>query len=383
VILLLAAWLWAVACVSGWAFFKRRRSPVAPAPAAALRVAILRPCAGVEPELARCLSSYPGHTGPAPLVLFAVGAASDPALPVAAAAASALGERGVDARVVITSARGPNHKAAQLAVAAREAGAADVLVIADSDVDLGTLDLSALVDPLAADPRVAACWAPPVEHGPARTLGDRASQAVLGASLHAFPLLARLDGQGLVGKLCALRRSSLAAVGGFDALEGVLGEDMELARRFARRGERIVVAKGTARSLASGRDLPGAVARYARWLAVVRRQRPLLLASYPLLFAATPLLVVAALAVGAPAMAGAAVVLRLMVARGAQAVCGRRGSPAAALVEAGLSDALLLAAFTRALLTRDVVWRGARLRVTRGGRLRACPCSPRRWSRSW
>ena len=367
--LILVAWLGAVTSVCGWALLAG--PPAARPPAeGSLRLVIVRPCAGPEPELQRCLASWPvlreGHLAGA---IFAVGEVDDPALPAAETAAARLRTRGVDARVVVTSAEGPNHKASQLAVAVDGAGEVDVIVVADSDVDLEGLDLGALVDPIAADARVAACWAPPVELGVARTWGDRASQALLGASLHAFPVLARLDRRGMVGKLVALRRSSLAAVGGFASLTGVLGEDMELARRFARRGEEVAVAPIVAPSLASGRDLRGALSRYTRWISVIRRQRPALLASYPLLFAATPLMVPLALAAGAPWIAGAAVALRFSVARLAQSACGRRRSLAGTLLEAVLADALLLAAFAHALASPRVVWRGARLRVLAGGRL--------------
>ncbi len=346
-----------------------RRAPRVPVQSSA-RVVIVRPCAGAEPELARCLASWPRvHAGPLPAVIFAVGDPLDPALPVAQAAADRLRARGVDARVLVTRAAGPNHKASQLAAAVEAAGDADVVVVADSDVDLEGLDLGALVDPIAASKKVAACWAPPVERGVARTLGDRASQAVLGASLHAFPLLSRLDRRGMVGKLVALRRSSLSAVGGFASLAGVLGEDVELARRLAERGDEVVVAAITAPSLASGRDLRVVLSRYTRWLSVVRRQRPALFVSYPLLFAATPILAPLALAAGAPWIAALSVALRLSVARWAQSACGRRRSLPDTLIEAGLADALLLAAFGQALVARRVVWRGARLRVLAGGRL--------------
>jgi ceramide glucosyltransferase len=372
-ILVLAAWLGAIACVCGWAIVVGRPPRVAGG-AALPRAVLVRPCAGDEPELARCLSSWPSLPAGAALgVVFAVADASDAALPVARAAAEALGARGVDARVVLTPAGGPNRKAAQLAAAVDAAGDAEVVVVADSDVDLEGLDLTALIAPVAADDRVAACWAPPVERGAARTLGDRASQALLGASLHAFPILARLDRRGMVGKLVALRRRSLAAAGGFASLAGVLGEDVELARRFARRGEAVAVAAVTAPSLASGRDLGDVVARYARWLTVVRRQRPALLLSYPLLFAATPIASSIAIACRAPWLAAAFVALRLATARLACAACGRRRSLAGALADAGLADALLLAAFARAIAARSVVWRGSRLRVLSGGRLAAEP----------
>ncbi|MEO5725676.1 MAG: glycosyltransferase, partial [Byssovorax sp.] len=298
-------WASVVAAVSLEAIRRAfRRKPLSAARPYGARVLLIRPCAGAELELDRTLASLvEARRSFEVRCRFALETELDAAHPAAERAAAALVAAGIDARVVLTRAAGPNRKAAQLAaVVALETRSLDVILIADSDVDLEGTDLDALVAPLVIKGGLSAVWAPPAEHGRAQTLADRASAALLGASLHAFPLLAGLDPRGLVGKLFAVKRSALVAVGGFDAFAAHLGEDMELAKQLLARGGSIAAAPVVARSLAAGRTWDQAVARFARWLGVIRAQRPLLLASYPALFFATPLLlVVAALtAPGAP-----------------------------------------------------------------------------------
>ena len=118
------------------------------------------------------------------------------------------------------------------------------------------------------------------------------------------------------------------------------------------------------------------MARFARWLGVIRAQRPLLLASYPALFFATPLLlaIAAITAPGAPRLAFVAamiaVVSRSAVALAAARASGRPVALGRAVVESALADALLAAAFVRCLRTRKVVWRDNVLTIERTGLVR-------------
>lgn len=333
------------------------------------RVLVIRPCAGNDPWLEDALTSLAGaRHGFTLRCRLAVADASDPAFAIAQRAASRLTGAGLDAAVVLTAARAPNRKAAQLAaVTAAEEGTFDAVIVADGDVDLTGVDLDALIAPLLARLDHGAVWAPPVEVAPPRTLGDRASAALLSASLHAFPILARLDRGGLVGKLFAVRADALAEIGGFGALARHLGEDMELARRLRARGRAVEAAPFVARSLSAGRTWDQAEERFGRWLTVIRAQRPALLPSYPLLFLATaPILALGALAAPSPlALAAALLALlpRLAVALVASAAAGRRLS----LIDAALGDLLLAGAFLRALRSREVVWRDVPLTIQRGG----------------
>ena len=321
---------------------------------------LLRPLAGDEPGLeARLLA-----TGGASLVVFAVGDAQDAAYPVASRAAAALRRRGIDASVVQTHATGLNHKAAQLARAVATSHARTV-VVADSDVALRDGDLARLREALA-DGTVMAAWAPPVERGEVVTLGDQASRAVLDASLHAFPLLGAIDESGLVGKLFAIRRDALDAIGGFAPLVGVIGEDMELARRLRAHGYRSVMVRGlVARSMASARPLRDVLARYTRWLVVIRMQRPGLLLSYPTLLAPAPLLFLALALAGDRTVLVLALLFRLLVSCVARRLAGLPFAPLRAAAQGLLADLTLLAACGAALSSREVRWRGRTLRVSR------------------
>jgi ceramide glucosyltransferase len=371
--LALFVWSYAVATTvlygAGRAALQRRSG--APRDLAAIRTLVVRPCAGTEPHLERALASLARARSTAAIACrIAVESASDPAEPIARRAAAALERAGLDARVVLTAADAPNHKAAQIAaVLAAERGPFDAIVIADSDVDLDGFDLDALLGPLfeydkeyrkerrlfppetpdRRPPRTGAVWAPPVEVGASAGAGDRASAAVLSGSLHAFTILG--------------------------ALERVLGEDMELARRLAAAGHGVRVAPMVARSLKSGRTWRCSVERYARWLTVIRAQRPRLLVSYPLLFLATPLILAGSALVApfapAPALAAAvlAVTSRLCAAVCARLLAGLGLSLAASTVDAVLADALLAHAFARALAARTVTWRGRALTIDRRGAL--------------
>ncbi len=383
----LALWTAMVAVISAWALCKPlipagiwsllRRFTRAPTRLDALgdgpvRALLLRPCAGRDERLDDNLASLARARmeGIAVECVFAVGAEEDPATPSVRAAVTHLRAAGFECVCVITDALGPNHKVDQLARASL-GRASDVVIVADSDVDLGGLDLTALVAPLREG--VACAWAAVGERAP-RTAGDRASMAVLTGGLHAFALLARLDPAGMVGKLFAVRADALATAGGFEALVRHLGEDMELARRLLGRGMLVQAASITAFSTAAGRSVRAVRDRYARWLLVVRTQRAGLMASYPLLFFAAPLQVVLALALAghspwALAALWTAVVSRCAVAAGARRAAGLPLEARAVLLDPWLGDAVLCAAWVRALTLREVRWRGGVLRWDADGLL--------------
>lgn len=378
---LLLGWAGVVALVSGvavarvwWRHREGTRAPQAPATEGSVpSVVVVRPCAGLEPYLRRSLASTASlrHAGPLRVVL-TTSTFDDPARPVLLEVAATLRARGMDVAVEVVAPLGPNLKASQLA-GVLDAADEDVALVIDSDVELEGRELARLLAPLC-DPtaRAGAAWCPPVEREPA-SLGDHMSAALLGGSLHAFPLLGVLDPAGLVGKTFAVRLAALRTVGGFAGLVRYLGEDMELARRLRAGGFAVAMSDAVVASLASRRRVTEVLARYARWLLVIRAQRTWRLASYPLLLAATPGIVLGGslgLWLGLPG-AGAAVSLavaaRLVVAYTAARVACRAASPTARIravvYGAVLADPLLLAAFVRALGPAHVRWRDRSLRL--------------------
>jgi ceramide glucosyltransferase len=351
----LAVWSAIVAVVSAWALcapwalplVRRALAALRPAPLRLapingsgerpVRVLLLRPCAGRDASLEDNLRSLGPFEGLEVRCVFAVGSEGDPANDAITEAIASLRSRGVACERIVTGAVGPNHKADQLARAqARCDFAADVVMVADSDVDLAGVDLGAMAGPLARGEH-ACVWVAVSERGE-DTLGDRASGAVLSGGLHAFSLLSRLDPHGMVGKLFALRADALSSVGGFASLVRYLGEDMELSRRLRAQGLSVRALALRARSSARGRSLTAVRDRYARWLLVVRTQRPGLLASYPLLFFAAPVQSLCAIALAWVSPWALAVLALVVGARVMVAVAARRASGLTLSLRAVLVD---------------------------------------------
>ncbi len=337
-------------------------------------VLVLRPCAGHEPSLEKTLASLAKTRRSFDLrCRFAIESENDNAIAAARRAVERLQRAGIAAEIVLTGGGGPNRKVAQLAAAVNDA---DVIIVADSDVDLEGIDLDVLVAPVVGKDPAWIAWAPPVECAEPRTWGDRASGAVLGASLHSFPILARLDPRGLVGKLFAIRKDALVAIGGFGSLVMYLGEDMEIARRIREHGGVVVTVPLLARSLASGRSWSAIVARFARWMTVIRAQRSFLLWSYPGLFFATWPIVIVSLwysliePFSGFLAAGLVLTTRLLIALFATHISRRKVRLVGILRDAILADLVLACAFTYALRSRRVTWRDHVLVVDRSGILR-------------
>lgn len=268
----------------------------------------------------------------------------------------------------------PNPKVAHLARAYATQPPRTITVVVDADVDPRTVDGPGIVSALE-EPNVDAVWQPVVE-GPGDTMGDAMSEAILLGSFHAFPLLGLLDRGGLVGKVSAVRRHALEAVGGFEALGHVLGEDMELAAAIRERGRETRMLPSVARSSARGRGVGEVFDRFVRWTLVTKSQRPAKLLSYPLFFFPVPLVAMGAVCTEMPEavyFAALAVAARASLAILGAVRAGAMSRLPRVLLLAPLADLLLLAAWLRALTLRTVSWRGTRMRFGERGRLERAP----------
>ncbi|HEY0135298.1 MAG TPA: glycosyltransferase, partial [Nannocystis sp.] len=153
-----------------------------------------------------------------------------------------------------------------------------------------------------------------------------------------------------------------------------LGEDVELGRRVRAAGYRVALGRPVLRTAPRHLSFSAAVDRFARWLAVVRLQRPALLASYPLVFAATTPALALAFTLPDVGVQGHVAGLVLLVARAVVFTVGRglaglpRG-PLAFVVDLVLADVVLWAALCRSLSARAVHWRGRVLAFDDRGRL--------------
>jgi ceramide glucosyltransferase len=369
------AWL-ALGAVIRRAALQRHARAQAPVSASGKRVLLVRPCAGAESGLLDNLVSVATITSAARLtVVMSIDDPNDGARPVIEGALARL-RPSIDAHLEVHPPIGPNRKASMLAEVLRQHDDWDFVINVDSNIELHEYPLDELLAPLLRDARVGATWGPWSELRLHPGLGPRASEAVLGASLTAFPLLCGIYADGLVGKIWAARREALAECE-FESLTHYLGEDLEMANRLRTHGWDIVAASTLGRARGGEASFWQVVERFGRWMLAVRGQRPRLLPTYPLFFFATPLvLLLAGLgAWGSPIIAltaaGLAVIGRLIVTLAAQYWSGRRVGPLRALLEAVLGDLALGLAWVHALTRRDLEWRGHRLRVEPDGRLLA------------
>jgi ceramide glucosyltransferase len=354
------------------------RSTRLPRPGTGHSVLVVRPCAGDEPDLLANLGSIAAARSSLPLhVVMAVDDPGDRARPAIDRALIELRAAGIAADFELMANRGPNRKSSILAGVLERHPRHDVVVNIDSNVDVAGFDFDALLAPLLADEGIGTIWVPWSERPgrDARGLGSRASEALLGGSLTAFPLLCGIHPNGLVGKFWAAPRAAIDRIR-FAELVDYLGEDLEMARRLRLAGLRIEAGSLLVRSPGSPPSFAAAVERFARWMLVVRAQQTALSFSYPTLFFATPMVLLLAgfAALARPDLgmiaAGLALLARSIVTLAARHWSGRGLAIGPAFVDAVLGDLVLGLAWMRAWTSREVSWRGHRLRVDRDGRLR-------------
>jgi ceramide glucosyltransferase len=358
-----------------WRSWRARSIVLHPAEASPLAKALLvRPCAGDETGLTQRLVL----TGGATHVVFCIESESDPAHAAVLSACGALVDQGVHAEIFYTHAEGPNHKVAQLAYAAGRTQE-EVLFVADSDVALAPDTLLELKREFQQDPELSACWCPPLERSnhKARTWGDRMSGAVLSSSLHAFSFLAAIDRASFVGKVFAIQRSALVAIGGFAALTPFLGEDMEMGRRLRAKKLRYRASKTIAVSERTGQRASTVVDRFSRWLTVILLQRPMLIVAYPLFFLALPLACLTLplmMQLKALPLLAAMLVARLLAAvfgyKVARGVAGKGFGWLSLPLDIVLAETTLIRALYRALTSKTIVWRGRLFEAAASGTIR-------------
>ena len=361
--------------LAGWRAV--RALPAAPtlADADCPGITVLRPLYGDEPLLEAALLSACRQDYPRFQVVFGVQDPADPALAVVERVRAQAPDCDI-ALVRDDTAEGANRKVANL-INMLPAAKHDILVIADSDIHAAPGYLRTIAAALA-EPGV----------GLATTLytglpANRSLAAALAASgitygfLPAAAVARRLGRQDSLGATMALRRETLAGIGGLAVLRDDVADDNLLGRLVAAGGHRIGLAATIPSTTVPERSLAALVRHELRWARTIRALAPAAFAAscvqYPLAWALLALL--AAGGAGWSAALFLAVwAVRAVAARGvARAIRPPTPAPLFLLPPRDLiSLGVWLAAFTG----NRVDWRGRTMRVRRASARYDLPGKP-------
>lgn len=340
-----------------------------PKPRSARRPAItvLKPVRGAEPRLAENLRSFCAQDYPEYEVVFGVLDPDDAALPIIRAVAAEHAGR----TTVVTGNGVAEHRNPKIATLEPMLphGKHDVLVISDSDMRVGPGYLEAVAAAFDDD-RVGAATCTyrgePADDGVASRLG-----AMWISEQFAPSALVAMAVEPLTycfGATMAVRRSTLAAVGGLRALGTHLADDHALGHLVNEHGLRVAFAPYAVTNMVSEPGLRALFSHELRWARTIRAVRPKSYAGVILTYPLPLALFYAALTRDrgrVPAVVALAVLARLAMQREVHRAIGARQRPAPSLIP--LRDALGVAVWVGGLFGRNVRWRGSTFQVTASG----------------
>ena len=353
------------------AVFLLRRFAGKPMPQAATfpGVSLLKPLHGAEEGLYDNLNSFCrlDYQGPVQVV-FGLRDPQDPAVAVVRRLQAKLPESDlvlvIEART--TGANGKISNLVNMAPSIRH----ELVVIADSDIRVEADYLQRLAGALA-EPGVGlvTCLYRGIPVG-----GLWSRLAAMGINYHVLPsvlvglALGRAD--PCFGSTMALRRETLARIGGFEAFVNHLADDHAIGAAVRREAGRIVVPRMIVGHLCRERSAGEMLRQELRWARTLRLLDPAgyfgSAVTHPLPFA----LLALALSSGAPWGIGAlalAVLCRLLLQSQVDRVIGSIGGGTFWL--GPIRDLLSFAVFVASHFTDAVTWRGQRFRVNRDGTL--------------
>jgi ceramide glucosyltransferase len=331
-------------------------------------ITVLKPLHGAEPGLEAALASLLTQDYPGPVqVVFGLQDPTDPAQAVVGTLRRA--HPGADVALAVDATdHGANRKVSNLINMVGQARH-DVLIVADSDIVVGPGYLRGVAAALG-DPQVGVVTCP-YWGLPGRGLWSQL--AAMGLSYQFLPSVA--VGVGLkmatpcMGSTVALRRETLARIGGFAAFVDQLADDYAIGAAVRASGLRSVVAPVLVGHLCAEDSLPALVRHELRWARTVRGVDPAGFAgsavTYPVPLAVLATIFTGAAPIGLAALA-IALICRFWLQRDVDRMAGARTGP---WWLTPLRDGLSFAVFFASFFVRAVDWRGARFRVDARGAL--------------
>jgi ceramide glucosyltransferase len=351
-----------VGCVALSTFAARRRATAcAPVP-----VTILKPLHGAEPSLSRRLASFCRQDYAAPVqVICGVQDPADPAVAIARLLATSPEAPRFDL-VIDARTHGSNPKISNL-INMLPAARHDVLVMADSDMEVGPDYLARIVAKLQ-QPGVGAVTC--LYHGVPLS-GRWSSHAALGINTHFLPnvvtALALRLAQPCFGSTIAISRSLLSRIGGLAAFADQLADDYEIGQAVRAAGHEVAIPAFTIGHACFHERLRGLLARELRAARTVRSIAPV---GYAGAFVTHPfpLALAGALLGGEYALVVAAAAL---ACRAVLCICAERAFrlPRQPYWLIPSRDLLSFGVYIWSFFGMRVQWRGSRYRVAADGSL--------------
>jgi len=262
-----------IALYSSWNYF-RQSTPKQVDLTFTPPVSNLKPIRGLDPDAYENFSSFCRQNYPDYEILFCVGDAEDPVLPVIERLMADFPHCKI--RVLYGSGRvATNDKVAKLARMVDEASN-EVLVISDSDVRVEPDYLRRVVAPLA-DPNVGAvtCFYVPIPETET-TFVQRLQAMGMVSDFYAGILVARqLDGvKFALGPTIATTRQKLASFGGYQSIENRPADDLLVGRLIAEQGYEVELLPYSVLTVADYASLRDLFYKRLRWITVMRHMRP-------------------------------------------------------------------------------------------------------------
>jgi ceramide glucosyltransferase len=331
-------------------------------------VTIAKPICGMDAGLEENLRSFFAQDYPTYQVVFGAQNPHDPAL---ATVRSVMQESTghdtiltVDPRII-----GANRKVSNLAAIFRHAKH-DIVVVADSDIRVGSEYLRAIAAPFEDD-RVGAvtcltvaepCGGLPSKLG-AMFINEEFLPAIL-VSMALQPLTF------CFGPTMAARRSALESIGGFQALAAYIADDYMLGHLVTRRGLRVELASCVVKNILHEPTIARLFLHELRWARTIRTVRPLGYAAT--IFTLITPWALAVLAASGFSRAGWLAVAVALTLRGTLQAAVRsrfhlRGAPG--FWWAPVRDLLSFGVYCVSYMGRRVLWRTNRFTVSGDGRL--------------
>ncbi|MBI1207113.1 MAG: glycosyltransferase [Azospirillum sp.] len=262
--------------LAGWAVRRFARLPN-PAPRLRPAVTILKPVCGDDPGLYDNLRSFCLQAYPNVQVVFGAHGPDDPAVPVVRrliAERSAADPAGADLTLVIEPRlHGSNYKISNL-INMMPAARHGLIVLADSDMRVGTGYLDAVVAPLG-DPAVGLVTC--LYRGrPAAGVWSKLAAMFVNHGFLPSVLVGRIVGarEGCFGATIALRRETLERIGGFESLRDQLADDYALGAAVRRLGLAAVMSTEVVDNVMREPGLRSLIDHELRWARTLRSIEP-------------------------------------------------------------------------------------------------------------